>query len=199
MCAVAAIRKFALGIALLMLTWSQTLTAAEAVKEHPGKALYDQACGACHNNPEASRAPALETLKGMRYQTLLYALNEGKMKVQAATLSAAQKSAVIDFLVGREATSDEWLAPMMCPAERRRVKLDEPATVAGFGFDPKNHRQLSAAQAGLRTGDLRELELAWALGFPKATAMRSQPAVVGSTLFLPVADAQRVFAIDISA
>jgi polyvinyl alcohol dehydrogenase (cytochrome) len=28
--------------------------------------------------------------------------------------------------------------------------------------------------------------------------MRSQPAVVGATLFLPVADAQRLFAIDIS-
>ena len=199
MCARAAIRKLVFWIGALVLTWSHSTSAAEAAKEHPGKAVYEQACAACHNNPEASRAPALETLEGMRYQTLLYALNEGKMKVQAATLSAAQRSAVIDFLVGREATSDEWLAPMMCPAERRQVKLDQPATVTGFGFDLKNHRHLSAAQAGLRTSDLRELELAWALGFPKATAMRSQAAVVGSTLFLPVADVQRLFAIDISA
>jgi polyvinyl alcohol dehydrogenase (cytochrome) len=193
-----------LGIAALVLTWSHSTSAAEAPrdvssKEHPGKSVYDQACAACHNNPETTRAPALDTLKAMRYQTLLYALNEGKMKPQAASLSAAQKSAVIDFLVGREATSDEWLASAMCPAERRQVKLDAPATVTGFGFDPKNHRRLSAAQSGLRTSDLRELELAWALGFPKATAMRSQPAIVGSTLFLPVADAQRLFAIDISA
>jgi polyvinyl alcohol dehydrogenase (cytochrome) len=56
---------------------------------------------------------------------------------------------------------------------------------------------LSAAQAGLKTKDFANLELAWALGFPKATTMRSQPAIVGSTLFLPVADAQSVFAIDI--
>ena len=149
MCAVAAIRKFAFGIWAVVLTGSQWASAAEAPKEHPGKAVYEQACAACHNNPEATRAPALDTLKGMRYQTLLYALNEGKMKIQAATLSAAQKSAVIDFLVGREATSDEWLAPMMCPAERRKVKLDAPATVTGFGFDPKNHRRLSAAQTAI--------------------------------------------------
>jgi polyvinyl alcohol dehydrogenase (cytochrome) len=202
MCAVAAIRNVAFGVwalfAVGLSTWSQPTSAAAALEDHPGKAVYDQACAACHNNPVATRAPALETLKGMRYQTLLYALNEGKMKVQAAALSGTQKAAVIDFLVGREATSDEWLAPMMCPAERRQVKLDATATVTGFGFDPKNHRRLTAAQAGLRTADLRELELAWALGFPKATAMRSQPAVVGSTLFLPVADAQRLFAIDIS-
>lgn len=186
-------------MALLAIGCSQASAAAETVKEHPGKAVYEQACAACHNNPETARAPALATLQGMRYQTLLYALNEGKMKAQAAALGAAQKSAVIDFLVGREPTSDEWLASMMCPAPRRPVKLAAPVTVAGFGFDPKNHRRLSATQAGLRTGDMRDLELAWALGFPKATAMRSQPAVVGSTLFLPVADAQRLFAIDISA
>ncbi len=199
MCTVAGIRKVALCIGAMVLSWSHSTTAAEAAKDHPGKAVYDQACAACHNNPEATRAPALDTLKAMRYQTLLYALNEGKMKVQAATLSATQKASVIDFLVGREATSDEWLAPMMCSPERRQVKLDAPATVTGFGFDPKNHRRLTASQTGLRTSDLRNLELAWALGFPKATAMRSQPAVVGSTLFLPVADAQRLFAIDISA
>lgn len=205
MCAVAAIRKVAFGTWVLMASLcgeSQATRAAESPATsipHPGKAVYDQACAACHNNPEATRAPGLETLNGMRYQTLLYALNQGKMKVQAAALSATQKAAVIDFLTGREPTSDEWLAPMMCPAERRQVKLNAAASVTGFGFDAKNHRRLTAAQAGLRTGELRQLELAWALGFPKSTTMRAQPAVVGSTLFLPVADNQRVFAIDISS
>ena len=177
------------------------LARAQAAMEtpHPGKAVYEQSCAACHNQPEATRAPSLDTLKAMRYQTILYALNEGKMKVQASMLNATQKAAVVDFLVGREATSDEWLTSAMCAPDRRTPKLEGPATVTGFGFDPKNHRRLSAAQTGLRTADMRNLELAWAMGFPKATQMRSQPAVVGSTLFLPVADAQRLFAIDISA
>ncbi|MBM0107228.1 PQQ-binding-like beta-propeller repeat protein [Steroidobacter sp. S1-65] len=177
------------------------LSGAQAAMEapHPGQAVYERSCAACHNQPEATRAPSLDTLKAMRYQTILYALNEGKMKAQASMLSATQKAAVIDFLVGREATSDEWLGHAMCAPERRIPKLDDPATVMGFGFDPKNHRRLSAAQSGLRTADMRTLELAWAMGFPKATQMRSQPAIVGTTLFLPVADAQRLFAIDISA
>jgi len=195
---VAKIRNVAALLLVSVSTWSQSTWAAEPSKDHPGKAVYDQACAACHNNPEQTRAPALDTLKGMRYQTLLYALNEGKMKVQASVLSSEQRAAVIDFLVGREATSDEWLPPMMCPTDRRQVKVDAPATVTGFGFDKKNHRHLTAVQAGLRTAELRDLELSWALGFPKATSMRSQPAVVGSTLFLPVADTQRLFAIDIS-
>jgi polyvinyl alcohol dehydrogenase (cytochrome) len=193
--AVAAIRNAAYGTLALV---AASLQAQSAQPPHPGQAVYDQACAACHNNPEATRAPAFDTLKAMRYQTILYALNEGKMKVQAASLNSTQKTAVIDFLVGREATSDEWLTKAMCAADRRKVKLDAPASVTGFGFDPKNHRRLTAAQSGLRTADMRQLELAWALGFPKATQMRSQPAIVGQTLFLPVADAQRMFAIDIS-
>ena len=44
---------------------------------------------------------------------------------------------------------------------------------------------------------MRKLELAWAFAFPKATAMRSQPAIVGKTLFLPVPDSAQLFAIDI--
>lgn len=33
---------------------------------HPGKAVYDRVCAACHNNPEATRSPSLDTLKAMR-------------------------------------------------------------------------------------------------------------------------------------
>src|SRR5687768_17517696 len=57
---------------------SSALAKAQAAMAtpHPGKAVYEQSCAACHNHPEATRAPALDTLKAMRYQTILYALNE---------------------------------------------------------------------------------------------------------------------------
>ncbi|HEY5808489.1 MAG TPA: PQQ-binding-like beta-propeller repeat protein, partial [Povalibacter sp.] len=70
--------------------------------------------------------------------------------------------------------------------------------VAGFGFDPRNHRRLSAAQAGLATADFGKLELAWVMAFPKATSMRSQPAIVGTNMFLAVAESSQLFAIDIA-
>ena len=166
--------------------------------DHPGKAIYARTCAACHDNPEATRSPSLETLRGMRYQTVSYALTQGKMQAQAASLSAEERTTLIDYLVGKAATSDDWIAQMRCPADRAKVDLDASTTINGFGFDKNNHRQLTAAQAGLATADFRNLELAWVLAFPKATTMRAQPAVVGSTLFLPVADANRLFAIDIA-
>lgn len=172
--------------------------AADAVKpgpDHPGKAIYDRTCAACHNNPEATRSPSFDTLRSMRFQAISYALTEGKMQVQGSTLSAADRATLIEYLAGKEATGDDWIASMMCPADQRVADLKSPASVTGFGFDAHNHRFLSKGQAGLATADFKNLELAWAIGFPKATTMRSQPAIVGSTLFLPVADASRLFAI----
>ncbi len=48
-------------------------------------------------------------------------------------------------------------------------------------------------------GDLANMEVAWAIGFPDAVSMREQAAVVGNTLFAPVGESNnRVFAFDIS-
>ena len=87
--------------------------------EHPGKAVYDRACAACHNNPEATKSPALDALRRMRFTNVNYALTEGKMKLQAAGLSDAEKKAVSDYLTGTADENDEWVAKMMCPADRR--------------------------------------------------------------------------------
>ncbi len=165
---------------------------------HPGKAIYDRSCAACHDNPEATRSPSLSTLKAMRYQTIDYALTQGKMQAQASMLSAKERATLVEYLVGAPVATDEWIAGFMCPADRRTPDLSAAPTIYGFGFDEKNHRHLTAAQAGLKTSDLGNLELAWAIGFPKATTMRSQPAIVGTTLFYPVPELSRLFAIDVS-
>ena len=185
-------------ISLVFLGVAMTGSAVPAEKTHPGKALYEKSCAACHDHPAETRSPAFATLRAMRYGSIDFALTEGKMQVQAAGLSTAQRSDLIDYLVGRDVGNDAWLAKMMCTGARRKVDLRAQATVAGFGFDKRNHRRLTTQQAGLATADFRHLELAWAMGFPRATTMRAQPAVVGSTLFLPVGDAAQMYAIDVS-
>ena len=73
----------------------------------------------------------------MRYQTISYALTQGKMQTQGSALSAQERSDVIDFLVGREATRDDWIAKAMCPADRGKLDLTAAPTVTGFGFDKR--------------------------------------------------------------
>jgi polyvinyl alcohol dehydrogenase (cytochrome) len=87
---------------------------------------------------------------------------------------------------------------MACDARRARVDVRPAASVATFGFDARQTRTLTARQTGLSKAALARLELAWAIGFPDNTMMRAQPAVVGNTVFLPVAEASAVYAFDVS-
>ena len=54
---------------------------------HPGKAAYDKACAACHNNPEGTRAPGLASLRLMRKPSVEYAITIGYMRTQAKNLT----------------------------------------------------------------------------------------------------------------
>ncbi len=167
--------------------------------DHPGGAVYKQYCAACHDQPEATRSPALATLKQMSLQFLNFALTEGKMKAQGATLSAEQRAQVVNYLIGSKPPADSWTSAMMCDAARMPVDLTGGPTITNFGFDKHNTRSLTAAQAGLSKAQLqKQPQLAWAVGFPDATGMRAQGAVVGKNLFVPVADVGAMYAFDIS-
>jgi polyvinyl alcohol dehydrogenase (cytochrome) len=186
------------AVVALSVTVSGNAQETKPPTEHPGKAVYEKACASCHDHPDTSRAPTLQTLQAMGYQAVNYALTLGKMQAMAATLSNDERSAVTDYLTGRELATGDWTAAHMCTGNRKKVDLRATPIISGFGFDMKNHRALTAAQTGLHTKDFANLELAWSLGFPKATTMRAQPAIVGTTLFLPVADAQAMYALDIA-
>jgi len=170
---------------------------ALAQAAHPGQAVYDQHCAACHDHPEQSKARTFDTLTRMIPGLIEYALTEGRMQAQGAALSEAELSDLMDFFKGQTRADNQWVAEALCPAEKRAVATDQPATISSFGFGHRNHRYLSAAQAGLARDDMAGLELAWAIAFPNITMMRSQPVVVGNTLFITPVDSQQLYAFDI--
>ena len=135
----------------------------------------------------------------MSFQSISFALTQGKMQVQAATLDEEQRGQLINYLTGAsKRTMEAWSQGMMCDSVRRKVDLKAPATVATFGFNERNTRSLTAADAGLTKAQLANLDLAWAIAFPDVTMIRAQGAVVGKTLFLPVAEAAAMYAFDLS-
>jgi polyvinyl alcohol dehydrogenase (cytochrome) len=177
----------------------QSAQSTIATTQHPGAAVYAQRCASCHDNPETSKAPSKASLSRLSSATIENALYIGKMRPFASGMPTADVSYVADYLSEAEQTDDGWTQSMMCPAERRTPRLDRAPTVATFGYDLRNRRQLSYEQAGFEPDELQTLELAWAIGFPEVSTMRSQAAVVGTTLFLPVGENRnRVFAIDVS-
>jgi polyvinyl alcohol dehydrogenase (cytochrome) len=177
----------------------QPVQQAQLPAGHPGEAVYNQFCAACHDQPEATRSPAKTTLKQMSLQFLNFALTNGKMKAQGATMTAEQRAQVINYLIGAKPPADNWTTAMMCDAARLPVDLTGAATITNFGYDRLNTRSMSAQNAGLTKAQLqKQPALAWAVGFPDATGMRAQGAVVGKNLFVPVADVGAMYAFDIS-
>lgn len=167
---------------------------------HPGQPVYRQYCAACHDRPDETRAPTKATLSAMSVQALTFTLTAGKMKVQGASLTDQTRSQLIEYLTGKDkVTTDTWSQAMACDARRRDADVTGAATVSTFGFDARNTRVLSAHQTGLTKAGLSNLGLAWSIGFPDVTMMRAQGAVVGNTVFLPVAEASAMYAFDLSA
>lgn len=184
------------AIGLAVLTASAGRAQTPAADTHPGKALYDKTCAACHNNPESSRAPSLEALRTTRRSSIEYALTLGYMRTQAKGLSPAERGEVEDWLTQGQPDNTAWVKTAACPAKSAKITARAPAPAATWGIDLHNTRQETAKQAGLAKGDFAKLELAWAVGLPQTPSMRSQPVVAGDTVYVVASDAGRMYAFD---
>ncbi|MEX0942757.1 MAG: PQQ-binding-like beta-propeller repeat protein [Pseudomonadales bacterium] len=172
--------------------------AAEPAERHPGSLIYEQYCGVCHNQPESARSPSLAALKQMTADQLKLVLTEGIMQEQAGILDRRQFAVLIDYLAVKEADSNAWLADWMCGEQDRSVDLTQPVTLARVGVDFESTRHMTAAQAGLSSLQLRDLELAWAIGFPDTNALRSSPVIIGNLMYYSPTPTGRVLAIDVT-
>ncbi len=166
---------------------------------HPGAAIYEARCAACHDNPEATKAPPKDMLARLSSGHIMNSLITGIMIPQAVGLTTEELDNVSNYLSHATVQQDDWVEAMMCPANRRTPDVSKPATVSTFGFDEQNTRTLTYEEAGLDADDFDGFEVAWAIAFPQAITMRSQAAVVGDSLFLPVGESRnRLFAFDIA-
>ena len=162
--------------ALVAIACSMQVAAAQELRaDHAGKAVYEQYCAACHNQP-ATRAPALAALQQMSAQTLRFTLTEGIMRQQGSAVPREQFEQLIGYLAAVDSNGD-WVAGMLCRPDQRGVDLSQPVSMSMVGADARNSRRLSAQQSGLTSADLRNLELAWAIAFSSSLA-RVSPACI---------------------
>lgn len=185
----------ALGLIVNQLAAAAEGPAPDPRANLPGRQVYETYCAACHNIP-GTRAPALSALQLMSAQSLRLALTTGVMQQQGSLVPKEKMPQLIEYLAAPDRDTD-WTAAMMCSPDRRSVDLKASPALTMFGVDHNNSRRLSAQQAGLSSKQLPELELAWAIGFPKTTSLRSSPVIVGSTMFYAPAQSGKLLALDI--
>ena len=163
--------------------------------ERIGSSLFDEHCASCHDNP-AMHAPTREALAGFSKETVMIAMEFGKMQPMAAHLSKQERGLIAMYLAGTDTQSYDWVEAARC---QKPVESGELASsteyVTSWGLGNHNRRFVSNEFAGINKANVGSLELAWSFAFPKVTDMRSQPVIIGDTLY--VGDkAKKLYALD---
>jgi polyvinyl alcohol dehydrogenase (cytochrome) len=157
-----------------------------------GARVFAEKCATCHRPDSGSNAPLPDGLRQMSRDSILAALETGKMKWEGKWLSKAQRHAVADYL-GSPSLSASYKISGSCPRD-----LDPPADPpvwSGWGADLHNSRSQSARSANLMPDQVRKLKLKWAFGFPGASATYGQPTSFAGRLFVGSEDGT-VYALD---
>lgn len=143
-----------------------------------GKRLFDRDCASCHDNPQM-HAPTREALGGFSKESIVIAMEFGKMTPMAAHLSKTEKGLIAIYLAGA-APASVWVADHRCegPAADTATPF-----VRNWGAGIHNRRHIPRELTSINRDNVGSLELAWSLAFPKVTDMRSQPAIVGDNLY----------------
>jgi polyvinyl alcohol dehydrogenase (cytochrome) len=144
-------------------------------------ALFEKRCASCHNEGNDMRAPEPEALRQMSQSAIRAALDSGRMKWEAKTLSKAERAAIAGYLGKSDAVMSAITAGV-CARD-----LDPPLHLpvwSGWGVSSRNTRFQSVASAGLDRERVKNLKLKWAFGFPGAAATFGQPTADAGRLFV---------------
>jgi polyvinyl alcohol dehydrogenase (cytochrome) len=196
------------GAAALLLTaatpqepaFAKPVAQAASDASAPGKPLFDRYCAGCHNGGDAG-APSTDAIRRLSRADIKYNLELGYMAQIAKGVPRDDLAKIIDWLPLNPEDNSSWAEKHQCVAGKRAVVLDKTAarTATSFGLGEHNNRRQTAAQVGLKTSDMKNLELAWVMAFPQSANMRSQPLIVGKTLFFAATDPGKLFALDVAS
>ena len=202
--------KRLIGIGALLTVCAVTLLAsihvaqaqqpAGPIPASPGQIVFGHHCASCHANPNTSnRAPDLKTLMQLTSETVYAAVTTGSMTVPAQALSDEEKRAVAEYLGGRPLDlTDTGSAEKManrCSSNPPVRYASNGAAWNGWGANLGNTRFQTS---GLTAGQVPQLKLKWAFGFPKGDTAYGQPTVVAGRIFVG-SDNGYVYSLDASS
>lgn len=158
----------------------------------PGKQHYDQVCASCHDG-KVKAAPHRDMIGLMTPEAILNSITDGIMRTEAAALSAEQKMEVAEYLSGGKLGKELVQLPSCGPAVK--FDLTRPASAQNWGIQRQNTRVIDTDAAGINSGNVNSLQQKWAVAFPGANRVRSQPVFAGGLMFIGTHGGQ-VYALD---
>jgi polyvinyl alcohol dehydrogenase (cytochrome) len=197
--AVARVISLALVVSRVLVVsgFSRTVAAGvgpiDAVQQPPdAAAVYKTACAQCHDQPQAT-TPSREALKDRTADAVLQSLTAGTMAVPALTLSVAEKRAVAQYVTGKSLGTAAETSGMCAARSPMPADIASAPQWNGWGLDLSNGR--FQQNPGLAAGDVPNLKLRWAFGFPGGSQAYGQPAIVAGRVFVG-SDTGRFYVLD---
>jgi polyvinyl alcohol dehydrogenase (cytochrome) len=172
-------RVFHLCLLVMMIT-------ARGLAQSPAE-VFQGRCAQCHKADNAVGAPLPETLRQMSWQSILAALEAGKMKAIGEAMDSAQREAIAKHLGTDAAQSIPPSAYCSASPQRRTTGVSKQQNWNGWA-DAANTRFQPAGAAGLTGNTTPKLKLKWAFGFPGVTTAFGVPTVFEGRIFVGAAD-----------
>src|SRR5258708_25974995 len=99
------------------------------------------------------------------------------MRVQGSRLGGVERRSIAESITGKKLGGDvTGAATGRCPSAPKFSMSNGPLW-NGWGPSETNTRFQPASQAGITVGQVPQLTLKWALGFPAATSAWAQPSL----------------------
>jgi polyvinyl alcohol dehydrogenase (cytochrome) len=183
-------------IALLIVLLAGTGIGSSFPKpDDTGEQLYKTRCAVCHGGSVAE-APRLEALQRLSVRAILQTLQTGVMRVQGASLTATERQLVADY-ISKLSASETSIKAGQCAESLSASTRNEKPRIGSWGMGPGNMRYTASSDLRITATNVSQLSLSWVFAFPDATRARSQPTVVGNTLFT-ASQQGVVYALDIA-
>jgi polyvinyl alcohol dehydrogenase (cytochrome) len=157
-----------------------------------GADVFKRACANCHQEGQTA-VPPPDAMRALTPEAIVNSLVNGKMAAQGAALTAAERSAVAQFLTGRAPAAESTATANRCTAAVPTADPMQGQRWMAWGNDAANSR--FAPQGGVTAANAPKLTLKWAFGYAGATASRVQPALAGGKLFA-ASDTAELHALD---
>jgi polyvinyl alcohol dehydrogenase (cytochrome) len=194
--------RSAITAVAIALGWCFTATAAEAdpsatkffqgrnfdipdpAQGGRGGEIYLSHCASCHDEGLA-RAPQRYLFSTMSPQSIYRALKAGAMQGQAEDLSDADKVTVAEFLTRKKiGDASDAPEPPACKGKAAKFDVNEPPIFSTWGLSPGATRFIPGKLAGIDKTNVGRLQLKWAVSFPNAVQVRSEPALAAGALYV---------------
>ena len=159
-------------IALWLFLGSVSLVAQD------GAEIFRNHCSTCHRAGSSTSAPLPDALRSLPAQTILAALESGKMRAQGALLSPGERKLAADYL----GTAGAETMPASANCSGAPATLRNAAGWNGWGGDAANGR-FQKAPGRLGRDSVPKLKMKWAFGYPGVTTAFGSPTVAGGRLF----------------